>query len=84
MSEDKYLSLTELAELVGGTSHSVGRTLTTAGLRRNGKPSSQAFALGLVQQAPTNRGSGYFYKWHRDKTMPYLIRKNTSDSATSY
>jgi hypothetical protein len=84
MSEDKYLSLTELAELVGGTSHSVGRTLTTAGLRRNGKPSSQAFALGLVQQSPTNRGSGYFYKWHRDKTMPYLIRKNTSDSATSY
>ena len=84
MSEDKYLSLTELAELVGGTSHSVGRTLTTPGLRRNGKPSSQAFALGLVQQAPTNRGSGYFYKWHRDKTMPYLIGKDTRDSATSY
>jgi hypothetical protein len=84
MSEDKYLSLTELAEIVGGISHSVGRTLTTAGLRRNGKPSSQAFALGLVQQAPTNRGSGYFYKWHRDKTMPYFIRKDTSDSATSY
>jgi hypothetical protein len=83
MSEDKYLSLTELAELVGGTSHSVGRTLTTAGLRRNGKPSPQAFALGLVQQAPTNRGSGYFYKWHRDKTMPYLGRE-TNDSATSY
>lgn len=81
MSEDKYLSLTELAEIVGGTSHSVGRTLTSAGLRKNGKPSSQAFALGLVQQAPTNRGSGYFYKWHRDKTMPYL-RSTTNDSAT--
>lgn len=82
MSEDKYLSLTELAEIVGGTSHGVGRTLTSAGLRENGKPSSQAFALGLVQQAPTNRGSGYFYKWHRDKTMPYL-GSATNASATT-
>ena len=82
MSGDTYLSLTELAELVGGTSHSVGKTLTATGLRQNGKPSSQAFALGLVQQAPTNRGSGYFYKWHRDKTMPYL--GSATNASTSY
>ena len=82
MSGDTYLSLTELAELVGGTSHSVGKTLTSTGLRQNGKPSSQAFALGLVQQAPTNRGSVYFYKWHRDKTMPYL--GSATNASTSY
>ena len=82
MNGDTYLSLTELAELVGGTSHSVGKTLTSTGLRQNGKPSSQAFALGLVQQAPTNRGSGYFYKWHRDKTMPYL--GSATNASTSY
>jgi len=82
MSVDSYLSLTELAQLIGGTSHSVGRMLTSAGLRKNGKPSSQAFALGLVQQAPTNRGSGYFYKWHSDKTMPYL-GSETNASATT-
>lgn len=63
MSEDKYLSLTELAEIVGGTSHSVGRTLTSTGLRKNGKPSSQAFALGLVQQVPTNRGRRCRASW---------------------
>ncbi len=83
MSEDKYLYLTELAEIVGGTTHSVGRTLTLAGLRMKGMPSSQAFALGLAQQAPPNTGSGYVYKWHRDKTMPYLIRSATNASATT-
>ena len=69
---NEYLSLTELAKRTGGTSHTVGQTLTVAGLRTDGKPSQKAFTLNLVTQAPTGRGSGYFYKWHREKVMPFL------------
>ena len=77
MTEARFLSLTELAEIVGGTSHSVGKQLTAAGLRSSGKPTQQAFALGLVSPAPTERGSGYFYKWHEVKTLPYLKGEKT-------
>ena len=76
MSTDNYLSMTELATIVGGTSYTVGRCLTEAGLRSNGRPTGKAFASGMVKQAPTGRGSGYFYKWHQEKTVPYLKGKD--------
>lgn len=78
MMDDQFVSLTRLAEIVGGTSHSVGKTLTAAGLRNNGSPSSKAFSLGLVKQAPTLRGSGYFYIWHMERTLPFL-KKGAAD-----
>jgi hypothetical protein len=77
MTEDRFLSQTELAALVGGTSHSVGKALTAAGLRNNGTPSSKAFNLGLVKQAPTLNGSGYFYVWHMERTLPFLKKGTT-------
>ena len=80
MTNDRYVSLTELADIVGGTSHSVGKTLTAAGLRVDGSPSKKAFSLNLVTQAPTCRGSGYFYKWHLERVMPFL-RKGQADDA---
>ncbi len=80
MTNDRYVSQTELGEIVGGTSHSVGKTLTAAGLRVGGTPSSKAFSLDLVTQAPTGRGSGYFYKWHLERTLPFL-RKGQADDA---
>lgn len=72
MNDERYLSLTQLAKIVGGTSHTVGKTLTGVGLRTNGTPSPMAFSLGLVKQAPTGRGVGYFYLWNEAKTLPYL------------
>lgn len=72
MNDERYLSLTQLAKIVGGTSHTVGKTLTGVGLRTNGTPSQMAFSLGLVKQAPTGRGVGYFYLWNEAKTLPYL------------
>ena len=57
------MTLTALTQNVGGSSHSVGRTLTTAGLRRGGKPSSRAFALRLAQRAPVIRGRRCRASW---------------------
>ncbi len=78
MNDERYLSLTQLAKIVGGTSHTVGKTLTGVGLRTNGTPSQMAFALGMVKQAPTGRGTGYFYLWNEAKTLPYLTGETTS------
>jgi len=80
MTNDRYVSLTEIGKIVGGTSHSVGKTLTAAGLRVDGTPSKKAFSLNLVTQAPTGRGLGYFYKWHLGRVMPFL-RKGQADDA---
>ncbi len=78
MNDERYLSLTQLAKIVGGTSHTVGKTLTGRGLRTNGTPSQTAFTLGLVKQAPTGRGAGYFYLWNEVKTLPYLTGEKNS------
>lgn len=68
-----YVNLTDLGKLFGMTSHGIGKVLKKIGLRdSNGKPSSKAFHQGYCDQAPTNRGSGYYYVWHREKTIQAL------------
>lgn len=76
MNNDTFSTMRELAAIIGNgaTSHSVGKELTQLGLRTDGKPSHKAFELGLVKSASTDRGdaSGYFYVWHREKTLGFL------------
>lgn len=63
---DEFSTLTELGKLFGVSSHSIGRWLIECGLRTPGKkPSRKAFEDGLVRQAPTGRGAGYFWVWQK-------------------
>ena len=76
MNDDTFSTMRELATIIGNgaTSHSVGKELTTLGLRTNGKPTSQAHEMGLVKSASTGKGdgSGYFWVWHRERTVRLL------------
>ena len=65
----------ELTRMLGRkvTSHDVGKWLMQNDLRtEHGKPSPQAFEEGFVRQMPTGRNDGYFYIWHREKTLAVL------------
>jgi hypothetical protein len=70
---NNYINLTELGRLYGVSSHNVGNALKQIGLRdRNGSPSALAFMGNYCEQAPTNRGSGYYYIWDQAKTIKAL------------
>ncbi len=84
MNDDTFSTMRELATIIGNgaTSHSVGKELTKLGLRTNGKPTSQAHELGLVKSASTGKGdgSGFFWVWHKEKTLGFL-RSNAGGEA---
>ena len=60
----KYLSQTELGVLYGVTSFRIGKWLVEAGVRdRNGKPTAEAFRLGIVSTRPSTNPGTFFYVW---------------------
>jgi hypothetical protein len=69
----EHLTLTQLGEVFGVSSHQIGNWLVTLGLRSDQKrPSREAFAGGYVTTAPS-RGQGYNYVWHAEKTVKALV-----------
>ena len=73
MTKYEWVNLTQLGRLFGVTSHKTGKWLVACGLRTNEKkPSRKAFEEGFVITADTNRGSGYYYVWHKQKTVAAL------------
>ncbi len=57
----------------GVSSHTVGRKLKELGLRTDdGKPSSQAFARGLVERRFTDDHQHYIWAWNTEKIIPLL------------
>ena len=68
---DIYLSQTDLGKVFDKTRVEIGRWLIEIGLRTpDKKPSRAAFAGSYVKKADTGRSlGGYFYIWHRDKTI---------------
>lgn len=72
MSDDgKHLTLTQLGVVFGVTSHKVGNWLVKVGLRTDDKhPSPKAFTEGFVSRCQS--GAGYFYIWHKAKTIALL------------
>lgn len=72
MKSNEFVRMTDLGNLTGRSSHAVGKRLTDAGLRANGRPTPKAFDQRLVKTAATERGTGYFYLWHQEKTLPFL------------
>jgi hypothetical protein len=70
---NEFLSLTELGQLYGVTSHVIGKWLKGLGLRTaDGRPSRDAFAEGYVSQRPSRQPGTYYWVWHGDKTTGRL------------
>ena len=67
MFDSDYGTLTLIGKRFGVSCRVCGQWLADQGLREiGGSPSREAFAAGLVNKTPTNRGdgNGYFYVWH--------------------
>lgn len=69
---ETFQSMTEIGRMVGTTSHKVGRILTEQGYRRDGKPTGEAFADGMVTDRGSTNPGTYFYIWNVEKTLPLL------------
>lgn len=68
-----FLSLTELGEIYGVSSHVVGKWLKQLGLRtESGKPSDQANNERYIAQRPSTQPGTFFYVWHESKTTALL------------
>ena len=66
-----YVPLKELSQLLGTTSHVVGRTLKEVGLRtKDGKPTRAAFAGGYCAQRWFD--GKYVWAWEKGKTLRVL------------
>ena len=68
-----FLSLTELGQLYGVSSHKVGRWLKNLGWRtEDGRPSSEAFQQNLVGQRESRQPGTFFYVWSAQETISML------------
>ncbi len=68
----EYMTLTQIGELFGVTSHQIGKWLVWIKLRTEAKrPSSAAFDGKFVSQGPS-RGDGYNWVWHAARTVAAL------------
>ena len=69
---EKFQSMREIGQMVGATSHKVGRVLTDQGYRCDGKPTAKAFHEGMVTDRGSTNPGTYFYVWDVKKTLPLL------------
>lgn len=75
--ESPVLIQRELGKRVGATSHEVGRLLTDAGLRANGRPTQRAFdgKFVVVEQS----GDWPQYRWNERRVVPILRNRLQMD-----
>lgn len=72
MYKYEFMTLTQLGQLFGVTSHQLGRWLVDIGLRNEKKrPSQKAFDGDYCKTGPS-RGEGYNWIWHTEKTVQAL------------
>ena len=72
---NEYITMREIGEQYGVSSHVVGKWLKGLGLRTpEGKPSRAAFAGGFCAQRWAPGLVGYCWAWHRSKTTEVLER----------
>jgi hypothetical protein len=66
------MTLTQLGQIFGASSHEIGRWLVDIGLRNEQKrPSKLAFDGDFCRTGPS-RGAGYNWVWHTQKTVEAL------------
>lgn len=75
--ESPVLIQREIGKRVGVTSHVVGRLLTDAGLRANGRPTQRAFdgKFVVVEQS----GDWPQYRWNERRVVPILRNRLQMD-----
>jgi hypothetical protein len=65
-----FTTMREIGKLFDESSHTIGKWLVDIGLRTpENKPSKKSFDGGFVKQAPSPTNGGYFWVWHRLKTI---------------
>jgi hypothetical protein len=70
---NEFETMKEIGKLFGVSSRAVGKKLKELGFRTaDGRPSSEAFALQLVQQHFADDGEHYLWAWSVGKTVPLL------------
>jgi hypothetical protein len=68
----EFMTMSQIGELFGVSSHQVGKWLVEIGLRTDRKaPSQLAFGGDFVTQAPS-RNDGYNWVWHSARTVAAL------------
>ncbi|MDY0168577.1 MAG: hypothetical protein RBS80_18655 [Thermoguttaceae bacterium] len=73
MTSEEYWTMREIGTLFGATSHKVGKTLKDLGLRtQEGKPSTNAFEQGFVEQRWADDSPVYLWAWHKEKITALL------------
>lgn len=73
MSNDGFLSQTELGKLYGVSRNTIGQWLVELGLRTaDKKPSQRAFDRGFVDRRDSTQPGTYYWVWHAAKTCELL------------
>lgn len=72
MYKYEFMTLTQLGQLFGVSSHQLGRWLVDIGLRNEKKRPSQKAFDGDYCKAGPSRGDGYNWIWHTEKTVEAL------------
>jgi hypothetical protein len=68
-----YVTMKDLGQELGLSSHQIGRKLKDLGLRTDdGRPSNLAFDCGFVAQKWTQDHTHYLWAWHRGLTLKTL------------
>lgn len=68
----EFVSMKQLGQLFGATSHQIGRWLVEAGLRTKGlQPSQRAIEGGFIDMVTLDDGT-QFASWHREKIIEAL------------
>jgi hypothetical protein len=71
-----HMTLTQIGQLFGVSSHQIGKWLVEPGLRTSkNRPSSMAHENGFVMQGPSRGGTGYIWVRHSEKTVAALQAK---------
>src|SRR5262249_39816398 len=74
MYKYEFMTLTQLGQLFGVTSHQLGRWLVNIGLRNDQKrPAKKAFDGDYCKMGPS-RGDGYNWIWNTEKTVEALTQ----------
>ena len=72
---DQFLVMREIAPGLNTTSHQLGRYLTAAGLRENGRPSPLAFQEGWVMPYTLECGITS-WKWRRQRVLNWWQKRS--------
>ncbi len=69
----EFMTLTQIGEIFGITSHQVGKWLVQIGLQTEAKrPSAAAFDGDFLSQGPSRSIDGYNWVWHSVRTVAAL------------